>query len=77
MKWHYTFDDLPADIDWAAVLPIILPVMVITFLLALFALIDLYIHRHMRRHVLLWSVAIICISILGPVLYFSIGRKEV
>ncbi|MBJ7968241.1 PLDc_N domain-containing protein, partial [Bacillus cereus] len=56
--------------------PIILPVIAVGALLVLIAFIDLYRHRKIRKNVLVWTLIILFINILGPILYFVIGRKD-
>lgn len=75
MKIHYGLNDLK-DIDIMAFLPIILPVIVVGALLVLIAFIDLYRHRKTRKNVLVWMFIILFVNILGPILYFVIGRKD-
>lgn len=75
MKIHYGLNDLK-DIDIMAFLPIILPVIAVGALLVLIAFIDLYRHRKTRKNVLVWTCIILFVNILGPILYFVIGRKD-
>ncbi|PFV82809.1 phosphatidylserine synthase [Bacillus sp. AFS059628] len=75
MKIHYGLNDLK-DIDIMAFLPIILPVIAVGALLVLIAFIDLYRHRKTRKNVLVWTFIILFVNILGPILYFIIGRKD-
>ncbi|AIF57420.1 TPA: PLDc_N domain-containing protein [Bacillus anthracis] len=75
MKIHYGLNDLK-DIDIMAFLPIILPVIAVGALLVLIAFIDLYRHRKTRKNVLVWTFIILFVNILGPILYFVIGRKD-
>ncbi|HDR8023873.1 TPA: PLDc_N domain-containing protein [Bacillus cereus] len=75
MKIHYGLNDLK-DIDIMAFLPIILPVIAVGALLVLVAFIDLYRHRKTRKNVLVWTFIILFVNILGPILYFVIGRKD-
>lgn len=72
---HYGLDDLK-DFDILAFLPILLPFLLVGLLLVLIALIDLYRHRNVRKNILMWTIIIIFINLLGPVLYFVLGRKE-
>lgn len=74
MKLHYGLNDLK-DIDWLAVLQIALPFIVVGLLLILIALIDLYRHRKERSNVFLWTIVILFFNTIGPILYFTIGRK--
>ncbi|MBE1555970.1 PLD nuclease N-terminal domain-containing protein [Sporosarcina limicola] len=75
MQLHYELSDLK-DIDFMALLPIILPVLVVGMLLVLVALIDLYRNRKQRNNVLMWTLIILFANTLGPILYFVVGRKE-
>ncbi|WP_430510166.1 PLD nuclease N-terminal domain-containing protein [Gottfriedia solisilvae] len=75
MKLHYGFDDLK-DFNFMAYLPIILPVIVVSGVLILIALIDLYRHRKMRENVVLWAFIILFANTIGSILYFVLGRKD-
>lgn len=76
MKLHYGFDEL-SQLDWASILPIILPLIFIGFVLIIVALFDLYRHRHMRENILMWTIIILLCNSIGSVLYFIMGRKDV
>ena len=75
MQLHYGLNDLK-DIDIMAFLPIVLPIIAVGALLVFIALIDLYRHRKTRKNVLVWTLIIIFVNVLGPILYFVIGRKD-
>ncbi|WP_454190819.1 PLD nuclease N-terminal domain-containing protein [Paenibacillus sp. Marseille-Q7038] len=75
MKLHYGLDELK-DIDFMAFIPIILPFVIVGSLLVLIALIDLFRHKSTRQNVLIWTLVIIFVNTLGPILYFVIGRKD-
>ena len=75
MQLHYGLNDLK-DIDIMTFLPIILPVIAVGALLVLIAFIYLYRHRKTRKNVLVWTFIILFVNILGPILYFVIGRKD-
>ena len=76
MKLHYGFDEI-SQLDWASILPILLPFLLVGSILILIALIDLYRHRNRRANVLMWTIIIVFFNTIGPVLYFMIGRKDV
>lgn len=76
MKLHYGFEDLN-QIDWANILPILLPFVLVGFLLITVALIDLYKHRGSRENILMWAIIILFFNTIGSVLYFVMGRKDV
>lgn len=75
MQLHYGWNDLK-DMDIMAFLPIILPVIAVGVLLVFIALIDLYRHRKTRKNILVWALIILFVNVLGPILYFVIGRKD-
>ncbi|MBG9830745.1 PLD nuclease N-terminal domain-containing protein [Bacillus sp. FSL M8-0063] len=75
MQLHYGWNDLK-DVDIMAFLPIILPVIAVGAILVFIALIDLYRHRKTRKNVLVWTLIILFVNVLGPILYFVIGRKD-
>lgn len=61
-----------AAIDWG----IIMPLLVIQAILMVIALIDLWRTEDTNGPKTLWLIIIIFISILGPILYFVIGRRN-
>lgn len=75
MQLHYGINDLK-DVDLMSFLPIILPVILVGFILAMVALIDLYKNKKSRNNVLIWTLIIIFGNTIGPILYFVIGRKD-
>ncbi|MEK4486356.1 PLD nuclease N-terminal domain-containing protein [Psychrobacillus sp. FSL H8-0484] len=75
MQLHYGINDLK-DFDLMSFLPIVLPVILVGFTLALIALIDLYRNKNRRKNVLMWTLLIILGNTVGPILYFVIGRKD-
>lgn len=75
MQLHYGINDLK-DVDLMSFLPIILPVILVGFILAMVALIDLYKNKKSRNNILIWTLIIIFGNTIGPILYFVIGRKD-
>lgn len=75
MQLHYGINDLK-DVDIMSFLPIVLPVILVGFILAMVALIDLYNNKKSRNNVLIWTLIIIFGNTIGPILYFVIGRKD-
>ncbi|MDF2065935.1 PLD nuclease N-terminal domain-containing protein [Bacillus sp. Cr_A10] len=76
MQLHFDLNEI-SKIDWGSILPIIIPFFLVTLLLIMIALIDLYRHRATREHVLMWTFFILFFNTIGPILYFAIGRKDV
>lgn len=75
MQLHYGINDLK-DLDLMSFLPIVLPVILVGFILAMVALIDLYRNKNRRNNILIWTLIIIFGNTIGPILYFVIGRKD-
>lgn len=60
------------SINWA----ILAPIFVIQFILLLIAIIDLVRIEKTNGPKWLWALIILFINILGPILYFVIGRRN-
>ncbi|MEH7387963.1 PLD nuclease N-terminal domain-containing protein [Bacillus sp. JJ1521] len=61
-----------AAINWALIAPII----VISLILMVTALIDLVRSEQTNGPKILWVFVILLVSTIGPILYFVIGRKR-
>jgi hypothetical protein len=57
-------------------LPFIIPILVIQVILLIVALLDLVKQPATRGPKWMWAVIIIFVNIIGPVIYFIVGRKE-
>ncbi|MHB1319913.1 MAG: PLD nuclease N-terminal domain-containing protein [Anaerolineae bacterium] len=57
-------------------LPLIIPLVVIQLILMVVALLDLSRREQTRGPKLLWVFVIILGELIGPLLYFLIGREE-
>lgn len=64
--------DFLSEINWA----LIAPIMVIQFILVIVALIDWIKIENTRGPKIMWVFIIIFANIIGPILYFIIGRKD-
>jgi hypothetical protein len=63
--------------DLTQYLPFLIPVAILEVGLMLTALIHLIKHKVTRNlNVGIWAVIIIVLEIIGPVLYFTVGRKD-
>lgn len=60
------------DINWG----IIAPFLIIQFILVIVALIDWVKIQNTRGPKLMWVFIILFVNIIGPILYFTIGRKD-
>jgi len=65
-------EELLNEINWG----IIMPLLVIQFLLVIIALIDWIRTEETNGPKWAWLLVILFISMLGPVLYFVIGRRQ-
>lgn len=63
-------------IDWSRVLPLLLPLVVLQLALLVIALRDLSRRASTRGPKWLWVLVILFVNILGPILYFALGRRE-
>lgn len=63
--------------DWSAVpWNLVMPLIIIQVLLMVVALIDLVRIHETKGPKWLWTILIVVVSILGPIAYFIIGRKQ-
>ena len=58
-------------------LPFLIPILLVELALMLTALIHVLRHKNYRfGNRILWVIVVVCIQIIGPILYFTIGRGE-
>jgi hypothetical protein len=57
-------------------LPILAPIFIIQLILIVVAIIDLVRNENTNGPKWLWALIILFINIIGPILYFVIGRKR-
>ena len=58
-------------------LPVLLPVIVIELTLAIFSFIHVLRHPHYKfGNKIIWSLVVLLIQFIGPVIYFIFGRGE-
>lgn len=58
-------------------LPFLIPIILIELALMLTALIHVLRHRNYRfGNRAIWIIVVVCLQIIGPILYFTIGRGE-
>ncbi|MBT2634097.1 PLDc N-terminal domain-containing protein [Pseudomonas sp. ISL-88] len=60
------------DILWE----LILPLLILQLILAVFALINCIKEKRTNGPKWMWAAVIILINIIGPILYFTFGRKQ-
>ncbi|MBT2695657.1 PLD nuclease N-terminal domain-containing protein [Bacillus sp. ISL-55] len=64
--------ELFADINWA----LIAPILVIQVILLVVAVIDLIKIEKTNGPKWVWAIVILVVNIIGPILYFVIGRRN-
>lgn len=72
---NLNFDQL-YEVDWHAVLPILIPILLVNIILMFIAFLDMYIYRESRDKKLFWVIIILLFNTFGSVLYLVIGRKK-
>ncbi|MBY7145078.1 PLDc_N domain-containing protein [Virgibacillus sp. NKC19-3] len=65
------------EVDWGAILPLIIPVLALHLLLLVVALVDLYRRRGMVNRPIIWLIVIVLLNTVGPISYLIIGRRMV
>ena len=59
-----------------AILPFLIPIMIIQYTLIIAALIDLYRREKTNGPKWMWVLVILFINFIGPIVYFFVGRDE-
>ena len=57
-------------------LPLLIPIILIELALLIIALVDVVRRPNTNGPKLMWVLIIILVNVIGPILYFIIGRKE-
>jgi|GEM_PF-294261 len=57
-------------------LPFLIPILLLEAVLIVVALIDLARRERTRGPKWLWVLVILFVSLLGPIIYFAVGRQE-
>ena len=57
-------------------LPLLIPVILIQIILLIVALLDLIRREQTRGPKWVWAVVIVLVNIIGPIVYFIVGRRE-
>jgi len=63
--------------EFVAYLPLILPILILQLVLAVIGLISLSKAQVVQGPKWMWVLIIVCGNIVGSILYFVIGRKDV
>jgi hypothetical protein len=65
-----------SGIDFSQLLLLLAPIIIIQLALQIYALYDLYKQPKVRGPKWVWVLVIILGEILGPIIYFFVGRRE-
>ncbi|MFC4712065.1 PLDc N-terminal domain-containing protein [Planococcus dechangensis] len=65
------------EIDWAQILPFVVPIVIFNLLLIGIALYDWFKRKDRIAAPYVWLAAILLFQSLGPILYLVIGRKVI
>ena len=57
-------------------LPFLIPIILLQLGLMIFALVDLVRREKTKGPKWLWALIIVVVNLIGPILYFIIGREE-
>lgn len=58
------------------ILPLLIPLFIIQIILIVVALRDLIPRTHTRGPKWLWVLIILFVNLIGPIIYFAIGRED-
>ncbi|HEY5504802.1 MAG TPA: PLD nuclease N-terminal domain-containing protein [Sedimentisphaerales bacterium] len=65
-----------SDINWAQLLPLLIPVAIIELGLLVWALLDIIRRKNTKGPKIVWIIVVVLFEIIGPIAYFIFGRGE-
>ena len=63
--------------EFAPYLPLIIPIVLIDLGLKIAAVLDILKHPKLRGPKWMWILIAVCVNLIGPILYFTLGREDV
>jgi hypothetical protein len=57
-------------------IPFLIPIILLGLGLAIFALLDLSRREHVNGPKWMWALIVLFIQLIGPILYFTMGRRD-
>ncbi len=57
-------------------IPYLIPIILLELGLAIFALLDLFRREHVNGPKWMWVLIVLFIQLIGPILYFTMGRRD-
>jgi hypothetical protein len=64
------------NINWAQLLPLLIPLALLEIGLLIWALLDLIRRKHVKGNKVVWILVIVLINVIGPIVYFIFGRGD-
>ncbi len=65
-----------SQVNWEVIIPIVAPIILIQLILLAIAIIDLVRIEKVNGPKWVWILVILFVNIVGPILYFVIGRRN-
>ncbi|MED3572139.1 PLD nuclease N-terminal domain-containing protein [Cytobacillus praedii] len=65
-----------SQVNWEFIIPIVAPIILIQLILLTIAIIDLVRIEKVNGPKWVWIIVILFVNIVGPILYFVIGRRN-
>ncbi|MED3553442.1 PLD nuclease N-terminal domain-containing protein [Cytobacillus praedii] len=65
-----------SQVNWEFIIPIVAPIILIQLILLAIAIIDLVRIEKVNGPKWVWIIVILFVNIVGPILYFVIGRRN-
>lgn len=62
--------------EFMDILPLLVPLLTVWLIMLVAGLVDLFRRERTRGPKWIWYLVVACFSIVGPVLYFLLGRDE-
>ncbi|WP_102274916.1 PLD nuclease N-terminal domain-containing protein [Cytobacillus massiliigabonensis] len=65
-----------SQVNWEVIIPIVAPIILIQLILMAIAIIDLIRIEKVNGPKWIWVLVILLVNIIGPIIYFVIGRRN-
>jgi len=76
MKLHYGLDEIDKLIEiLPQLMPFLIPLLLLELVMLTVALINFFKKELPLKDKAIWLIIIVCVQIIGPVVYFAVGSK--
>ena len=76
MKLNYGFDEIDQLLEiLPQLMPFLMPVLLLQLVMLIVALINFLKKELPMKDKVIWLLIIVCVQIIGPVVYFAVGSK--